>query len=195
MDLLTPKKQKPTGNDVLEPLPVYYDLMEEYWGSKLGYRRESLLSTDETITCDSSTEEVIDSYDQSLDTQGRKIELQDKKPEKQEKISFSRQKAPSNSAAIESGLFAIKDGLIALGNSIQNQNHAAPPMQAPSGASLDDVLAAIQSQSNSMMVLVQSIQQPPPPSSNASLDDVLTAIQSQTTTMEQLIAHLTANKG
>ncbi|CAK4679204.1 unnamed protein product [Aphanomyces euteiches] len=191
----TPKKQKPTGNDVLQPPPAYYDLMQEYWGSKQGYRRESLLSTDDTITCDSSIEEmieVIDGSDQSLDTQDKKVEIQDEKPKKQEKISFSRPKAPSNSAAIESGLFAIKDGLIALGNFIQNQNLSAPPMQ-PSGTSLDDVLAAIQSQSNSMM----SIQQPPPPppSSYASLDDVLSAIQSQTNTMAQLIAHLTANKG
>ncbi|CAK4949102.1 unnamed protein product [Aphanomyces euteiches] len=30
----TPKKQKPTGNDVLQPPPAYFDLMQEYWGSK-----------------------------------------------------------------------------------------------------------------------------------------------------------------
>ncbi|ETV78073.1 hypothetical protein H257_08282 [Aphanomyces astaci] len=45
--LTKPSLPRPTGNDVVINAPAHFACMLEYWGSKDGFRRESLFSTDE----------------------------------------------------------------------------------------------------------------------------------------------------
>ncbi|ETV68323.1 hypothetical protein H257_15645 [Aphanomyces astaci] len=49
-----PSNPSDTGNAPLAPLPPHYDIMLEFWGSKKGYQRESLMSTDAIIWADAT---------------------------------------------------------------------------------------------------------------------------------------------
>ncbi|KAF0724528.1 hypothetical protein Ae201684P_012628 [Aphanomyces euteiches] len=50
--LSKPSIPGPTGNEDSMPMPQDYDVMLEYWGDKLGFQRDSLMSTD-AITSES----------------------------------------------------------------------------------------------------------------------------------------------
>ncbi|KAF0748214.1 hypothetical protein AaE_007426, partial [Aphanomyces astaci] len=53
-----PSLPSPTGNCALQPVPMHYDVMLEYWGEKAGYQREALMSTDD-ISDDENAETKI----------------------------------------------------------------------------------------------------------------------------------------
>ncbi|KAG9399279.1 hypothetical protein AC1031_012233 [Aphanomyces cochlioides] len=42
-----PSLAQPTGHSARPPQPQHFDIMMEFWGSKVGYQRESLLTTDD----------------------------------------------------------------------------------------------------------------------------------------------------
>ncbi|ETV75296.1 hypothetical protein H257_10479 [Aphanomyces astaci] len=90
----------PTGNLSKPQLPMHYDIMLEYWGTKAGFKRESLMSTDDCI--------------------------EDDKVVKQKKNNV--EKKPKDSAAsLEAGFNSIKERLMFLGSSLSDvQAQAAP---------------------------------------------------------------------
>ncbi|ETV66228.1 hypothetical protein H257_17270 [Aphanomyces astaci] len=51
--LSKPSLASPTGNATKPPQPIHFDAMLEYWGDKIGYKRESLMSTDDISEGDS----------------------------------------------------------------------------------------------------------------------------------------------
>ncbi|ETV63856.1 hypothetical protein H257_19208 [Aphanomyces astaci] len=144
-----PSNPSDTGNAPVAPLPPHYDIMLEFSGSKKGYQRESLMSTDAIITdaTNSSDEAQVkrehssdDDYDSDKPPERRK---------KREKVT----KASSQGGALEAGFLAIKEGLIHLGTSLSATTPSPPPPPA-SSATLDDVLCAIQGQSDTMAQLL-----------------------------------------
>ncbi|KAF0730150.1 hypothetical protein AaE_002782, partial [Aphanomyces astaci] len=70
--------------------------------------------------------------------------------QKKAKKNSPDKKTKSHSESLESGFNAIKEGLMFLGTSMAQP----PPAQPAQGATLDDVLAAIKSQSDTMAQLV-----------------------------------------
>ncbi|KAF0750648.1 hypothetical protein AaE_006635 [Aphanomyces astaci] len=54
--LSKPTLPAPTGNSPRALLPLHYDVMLDYWGEKAGFRRESLISTDDTSDEEISTD-------------------------------------------------------------------------------------------------------------------------------------------
>ncbi|RHZ39690.1 hypothetical protein DYB26_014751, partial [Aphanomyces astaci] len=51
--LSKPSLASPTRNETKPPQPMHFDVMLEYWGDKIGYKRESLMSTDDVSEDDS----------------------------------------------------------------------------------------------------------------------------------------------
>ncbi|RHY63909.1 hypothetical protein DYB30_009490 [Aphanomyces astaci] len=76
----------------------------------------------------------------------------DKPPERRKKRAKVT-KASSQGEALEAGFLAIKEGLIHLGTSLSAATPSPPPPPA-SSATLDDVLRAIQGQSDTMAQLL-----------------------------------------
>ncbi|ETV65969.1 hypothetical protein H257_17447 [Aphanomyces astaci] len=139
--LSKPSNAIETGNAPSAPLPPHYDVMLEYWSDKKGYQRESLMSTDEN--------EIVNHINVKQES-GSECEEEMLRSRKKKKSNPSKSK--SHSEALEAGFMAIKEGLIHLGSSLS----AAPSPQPtpPTGATLDDVLQAIQGQSQTIAQLV-----------------------------------------
>ncbi|ETW01381.1 hypothetical protein, variant [Aphanomyces invadans] len=144
-----PSNPSDTGNGPLAPLPPHYDIMLEFWGAKKGFQRESLMSTDAII---------VDGANSSDETQLKRENGSDDdsdidKPQERRKKRAKTTKATSQGEALEAGFLAIKEGLIHLGTSLSTATPTPPPPPA-SGATLDDVLRAIQGQSDTMAQLL-----------------------------------------
>ncbi|ETV81652.1 hypothetical protein H257_05279 [Aphanomyces astaci] len=116
---------------------------------KKGYQRESLMSTDATIAdgTNSSDEAQVKREHSSDDDYDS-----DKPPERRKKPAKVT-KASSEGEALEACFLAIKEGLIHLGTSLSAATPSPPPPPA-SRATLDDVLRAIQGQSDTMAQLL-----------------------------------------
>ncbi|KAF0702464.1 hypothetical protein AaE_015909 [Aphanomyces astaci] len=122
------------GNAIPVQLPAHFDSMMEFWGSKDGFRRESLFSTDD---------EPLVSVDSSDGDDEKKV--------------FSRQssskgaKSKSEADVLEAGLVAVKDGLVSLGQAmLQSNGHRSattPNTTEVEGATLTDVVDALTVQS------------------------------------------------
>ncbi|KAF0717168.1 Aste57867_2459 [Aphanomyces stellatus] len=91
-----PSLPSPTGNLPKVPYPAHYDVMLEYWGSKVGYQRESLMSTDDveqtTLDLESDATEDIDKDE----------------PTQQQNKRQKKKSGKSHSEAIEAGFNAMK---------------------------------------------------------------------------------------
>ncbi|ETV74869.1 hypothetical protein H257_10908 [Aphanomyces astaci] len=124
-----PSLPAPTGNVKKVALPQFYDVMLEYWGEKVGFQRESLMSTDDANDYDGG----------AMD------------PAEKSHVSVSRR--PGD--AIEAGLNAVKEGLMFLGTSMASVQPPAPI--ASSGTSLDDVVRALNAQVATMDRLLAHI--------------------------------------
>ncbi|RHY11768.1 hypothetical protein DYB36_001829 [Aphanomyces astaci] len=159
--LSKPSLASPTGNATKPPQPMHFDVMLEYWGDKIGYKRESLMSTDDVSEDDSlqnSTDMIGDAVDLSFvadddDAKEIKIEMAEEPSKKKQKKSSRDAKAKSQSESLEAGFNAIKEGLMFLGTSMSQQ----PQVQPAPGATLDDVLIAIKSQSDTMTQLLSHL--------------------------------------
>ncbi|ETV78477.1 hypothetical protein H257_08000 [Aphanomyces astaci] len=82
-----------------------------------------------------------------------KIEMAEEPSKKKQKKSSRDAKAKSQSESLEAGFNAIKEGLMFLGTSMSQQ----PQVQPAPGATLDDVLIAIKSQSDTMTQLLSHL--------------------------------------
>ncbi|KAG9415178.1 hypothetical protein AC1031_008611 [Aphanomyces cochlioides] len=158
--LSKPSNPSPTGNDCKPPLPANFEIMQEYWGSKAGYRRESLMSTDDSNDDElASKHDVVPNKKRLLDDL-IESELSDdekhpdnQKPSKQKKQS-NRTKTKTQGKSLEAGFNAIKDGLIFLGSSLATVNNQASNSNV---ATMDDVLKAINDQSQTMAKLLEHL--------------------------------------
>ncbi|KAG9412324.1 hypothetical protein AC1031_015250 [Aphanomyces cochlioides] len=116
-----PSLPTPTGNVPLEKPPAYFDIMMEYWGSKPGYRRETLMSSDPQAAS-SGVESDVD-YDCDFD-EGHDFDSEEESQqvlEHQKKKCKKMTKAKTQAETLESGFQAVKEGLLGLGASM-NQN-------------------------------------------------------------------------
>ncbi|ETV87890.1 hypothetical protein H257_01305 [Aphanomyces astaci] len=141
-------KSQPAGNAAFLPLSLHYDVMLEYCSAKKGYQRESLMSTDVRDDKRNDCSDVIDVKDEH-----------DLKDQSDDETSYERRKKrskvvkpKSHSEALEAGFLALKDGLIHLGTSLASAPTAR--LVPTTGATMDDVLLAIQGQSAMMAQLL-----------------------------------------
>ncbi|ETV78742.1 hypothetical protein H257_07585 [Aphanomyces astaci] len=136
-----PSLPSPTGNLSKAQLPMHYDIMLEYWGTKVGNKRESLMSTDDCIEDDNV---VV------LDDEEDDVEIKTEEPQKKKQKKNNVEKKPKDAAAsLEAGFNSIKEGLMFLGSSMSGVQPQATP-----GATLYDVLTAIKAQSDTMTQLL-----------------------------------------
>ncbi|KAF0707564.1 hypothetical protein AaE_013548 [Aphanomyces astaci] len=130
----------PTGNEAKQAPPQYYDIMLEYWGDKVGFQRESLMSTDDV---DKEEPKILD------------VDSADEKPATKRAKREANPPARRQGDALEAGFNAIKEGLVFLGTSL---NSAQQPVSSAStgvtGATLDDVVRALNVQSATMEKLL-----------------------------------------
>ncbi|RLO12394.1 hypothetical protein DYB28_014389, partial [Aphanomyces astaci] len=123
------KPSNPSDWDApLAPLSPHYDIMLEFWVSKKGYQRESLMSTyaiiaDGTNALDEAQVKREHSSDDDYDS--------DKPPERRKKRAKVT-RASSQGEALEAGFLAIKEGLIHLGTSLSAATPSPPPPPASS---------------------------------------------------------------
>ncbi|KAF0706623.1 hypothetical protein AaE_014022 [Aphanomyces astaci] len=92
-------------------------------------------------------------FDVILEYWGEEIEMAEEPSKKKQKKSSRDAKAKSQSESLEAGFNAIKEGLMFLGTSMSQQ----PQVQPAPGATLDDVLIAILSQSDTMTQLLSHL--------------------------------------
>ncbi|CAK4670427.1 unnamed protein product, partial [Aphanomyces euteiches] len=154
-----PNAPKQTGNEFSRLMPAHYDLMLEYWGNRVGYRRDSLKTTEVAIEDgENGNDGIMQEFDEvssgsDLDASG---DMKGKKDAdghhdlKRRGFTETREskriaKARTQADAIESGLFAIKDGLVSLGQSVGSKTD-----NEANNATLNQVLEAIQEQSAAM---------------------------------------------
>ena len=131
-----PNAPKQTGNEFSRLMPAHYDLMLEFWGNKVGYRRDSLMTTETDFDDgENNIDTVVQDGGESVssleldDIGGMSIQsiyiltnlLVEEKMEapravdnKKRVFTHSKEskrgvKPRTQADAIESGLFAIKD--------------------------------------------------------------------------------------
>ncbi|KAG9406203.1 hypothetical protein AC1031_020407 [Aphanomyces cochlioides] len=170
-----PSTPLPTGNDSARFVPAHYDVMLEYWGDKDGYRRESLMTTDDGFEAEEKDEpnrfnEMAAGFDAQSDGHHEDEHEFDswnnakhaQRDARNKKRVFSRTKDETKSSkqkthadAIEAGLFAIKDGLVSLGQAMSSSGSE----RATNTATMDDVLIAIRAQTEAMQAQAQAFQQ------------------------------------
>ncbi|ETV89886.1 hypothetical protein H310_15274 [Aphanomyces invadans] len=135
-----------TGNGPASALPLHYDVMMEFWSDKKGFQRYSLMSTDEAL---------VEPKNEIKQEQELKSDSETDKSFTRPPKTIKAAKPKSYSEALDAGLMATKDGLIHLGTSMAATQAPAPA--PPSGATLDDVLRAIQGQSDTMAQLLNHL--------------------------------------
>ncbi|KAH9090542.1 hypothetical protein Ae201684P_014341 [Aphanomyces euteiches] len=148
-----PANPSPTGNLVKEAPPLHFDVMQEYWGSKRGYLREPLMTTDDV------SEEDFDSQNEQEYNQGNIYRstnqtIQHRPNSKRAKKELKQARARGQRGALEAGLMAIKEGLVFLGQSTA----AVPPNnqmpnESQSVATMDDLMTAIKSRNETLTKL------------------------------------------
>ncbi|ETV74818.1 hypothetical protein H257_10879 [Aphanomyces astaci] len=169
--LSKPTLPAPTGNSPQTLLPLDYDVMLDYWGEKAGFRRESLMSTDDVSDEEISTDKNDNNPDNaSLSDDERYAGEKAQQPEQNKiKTNGKSKKTTSPSESLEAGFTAIKEGLMFLGSAMAQQTPSHQVMAAaPTPAT-------------------QTI-------SVTTLDDVLSTIKAQSDTMSQVLSHLIAKK-
>ncbi|KAH9097042.1 hypothetical protein Ae201684P_011771 [Aphanomyces euteiches] len=154
--LSKPSNPKPTGNLPAPPPPLHYEIMEEYWGSKLGLQRDSLMTTDgvdDTELEEQSYRMEKESTKEYSDESSFEIH---QPTQKKIKKSSRDGKAKSQGDSLEAGFNAIKEGLVFLGSSFAAAQ-AAPATTNPSSATLDDVMSAIKTQNETLTKLLNHL--------------------------------------
>ncbi|ETW05277.1 hypothetical protein H310_04235 [Aphanomyces invadans] len=93
--LSKPSLAAPTGNTPLALEPLHYEVMLEYWGEKVGFQRESLMSTDDV--CDDDNSETKQDHSSNDDEESAVVDEGAQEPKqkneaiekiKEVKISF-----------------------------------------------------------------------------------------------------------
>ncbi|KAF0703291.1 hypothetical protein AaE_015446 [Aphanomyces astaci] len=154
-------KVKATGNgSAVRTKPQYFDIMFEYWGTKLGYSHSSLLSSDPDVDVDgevstlsldvgSDSDSVMGADSDIVPPETRNAKPSTVVPTNIEKKLFSAKKSskshtnqPSHATALLQGLQAVGNGLESIGSSFGKQ--------PADGDMSNKILLAIEKQTEAM---------------------------------------------
>ncbi|KAF0728571.1 hypothetical protein Ae201684P_017008 [Aphanomyces euteiches] len=145
----TSPKHKATGNgDLVKTKPQYYDILNDYWGSKEGLSRTSLLSTDVVAleTNDDNPDRACDEQnvlERPNDDIVMSSQYFSRKPAQSRKMTSS---ALSQVDALLSDLKAVGSGLEAIGASIKSGSSGQSDQTAALASAMERQSAAFEAQ-------------------------------------------------
>ncbi|KAH9104778.1 hypothetical protein AeMF1_019271, partial [Aphanomyces euteiches] len=148
----------PTGNDELPPQPLHFEIMQDYWGTKLGFQRESLLATDDCSDAEVASVGLDSSESEKNINNERVKRMNDTTISNRERKKAKREHVKTQSEALEAGFNAMKEGLISLGQSIASvQTQQPTPQPQNNQDTLKEILQAVQAQATTMAQLLNHL--------------------------------------
>ncbi|KAG9411267.1 hypothetical protein AC1031_016906 [Aphanomyces cochlioides] len=135
----------PTGNDELPPQPLHYEIMQEYWGTKLGFQREYLMATDDCSDAEVASVGLESSESEKNISNERVKRMNDTTISNRERKKAKREHVKN-------------EGLIFLGQSIASvQTQQPTPQPQHNEDTLREILQAVQAQATTMAQLLNHL--------------------------------------